>query len=279
MTALNDILVIIVLYKQQLFESSSYKSLLKNVTDTKIDLFVYDNSPQEIEQDIIPLSTEKFTIKYERNISNAGVSLAYNKGAEYAHSLGKKWLLLFDQDTDVSQDFLSVLLQDINLFMQEHIFVPRLFDNNIQLSPCRYYFARGFPYKKEQISGLQSIEKKNLLNSCLCVRLDVFLQLGGYSENVPLYYSDFVFIDKYRRHFKTFVLIDVSIQHKMAGLSINQEQVVRTFELFCIGAKCAGRVQPKYKFYYFVNTLFRTFVLMFRYKKIVFFSVFIRNFL
>jgi GT2 family glycosyltransferase len=279
MTALNNILVIIVLYKQQLAESSSYKSLLKNVTDTKIDLFVYDNSPQEFEQDTIPFSTEKFNIKYERNLSNAGVSLAYNKGAEYARSLEKKWLLLFDQDTDIPQNFLSVLIQNINLFSQEHIFVPRLFDNNIQLSPCKYYFARGFPYKKEQISGLHSIEKKNLLNSCLCVRLDVFFQLEGYSEDVPLYYSDFVFTDKYRKHFKTFLLIDVSIQHKMAGISANREQMIKTFELFCIGAKLAGKVQPKYKFYYFVNTLFRCFVLMFKYKKTVFLTIFFRKFL
>ena len=281
MTVSNDILVIIVLYKQQLSESFSYKSLLKNVTslNTKIDLYVYDNSPQEFEQGVFPLSTEKFNIKYERNISNAGVSLAYNKGAEYARSLGKKWLLLFDQDTDIPKDYLSVLLQNINLFPQEHIFVPRLFDNGIQLSPCKYYFARGFPYKKEQVSGLHSIEKKNLLNSCLCVRLDVFLQLGGYSENVPLYYSDFVFIDKYRKYFKTFVLIDVSVQHKMAAISTNTEQMVKTFELFCIGAKYAGKAQQKYKFYYFIYSLLRTFLLMFRYKKTVFFTIFIRNFL
>ena len=278
---IEDIFAIIVLYKQKLSHSITFRKLenaLNTFENKRLDIFVYDNSPQEFEQDEVPSSMGMFNIKYERNISNAGISLAYNKGAEYAHSLGKKWLLLLDQDTDIPQNFLSVLLQNINRFTQEHIFVPQLVDNGMQISPCKYYFARGFLYKKEQALGLHFIRKKNLLNSCLCIRLDTFLQLGGYSEDVPLYYSDFVFIDKYRKHFKTFVLIDVSVQHKMASLSEDLEQVVKTFELFCIGAKCAAKEQPKYKSYYFVYSLIRSFVLVIRYKKTKFFSVFIRNF-
>jgi GT2 family glycosyltransferase len=278
---IKDILAIVVLYKQKLSNSATYVGLeeaLNLFENERLDVFVYDNSPQKFEQDAIPFSIGKFNIKYERNVSNAGVSLAYNKGAEYARALGKKWLLLFDQDSIVSNNFLFILLQSMNFFTQEHLFVPRLVDRGLQLSPCRYYFAKGFPYKKELTNGVYSIARKNLLNSCICIRLDVFLQLGGYFENIPLYYSDFVFIDKYRKYFKTFVLIDASIQHKMAALSTNLEQRVKTYELFCIGAKGAAKAQPKYRFYYFINTSLRGFVLILRNRKIAFLRAFIRNF-
>ena len=100
------------------------------------------------------------------------------------------------------------------------------------------------------------------------------MQLGGYNENVPLYYSDFVFFDKFRKKYSNFVLIDISIQHEMSALSINFEKAKKTHMLFCMGAKFAGMVNPKNRMYYFINSLVRSIILSIRYKKLDFFMDF-----
>ena len=92
------ILCVIVLYKCKLENSKSYQSLLQNNEET---IFVYDNSPisQEVHGE---------NIVYIHDSQNGGLSVAYNKAAQYARCNRFDWLLLLDQDTTF-QDRKSVV--------------------------------------------------------------------------------------------------------------------------------------------------------------------------
>jgi GT2 family glycosyltransferase len=274
------ILIIVVLYKKRLSESAIYKSLEQITWPSSkgIDLLVYDNSPAEfIQEEINPQG--KFVIKYIRDTSNSGVSKAYNEGALLAQTLQKKWVVFFDQDTLLPANFFTVLLDSIARHPEQVLFVPRLMANNIQLSPCRYLFAKGIPYKKEHPAGICTLKRKNLLNSCLCIRLDAFFHAGGYRDRVHLYYSDFVFINYFKKKYPTFFLLDVNIPHGMSALENGIQNQLRTFSLFCIGAREALIVEPGYAVFYFMHTLMRCCLLAWRYKHIRFVKIFLNYFL
>ena len=51
-----------------------------------------------------------FPIHYVHDPSNGGLAPAYNFALEHAESEGREWLLLFDQDTSLTVDFLVELV-------------------------------------------------------------------------------------------------------------------------------------------------------------------------
>ena len=92
----DETLVVIVLYKDLLAQSESFKSLSEAIPKSiRISLFVFDNSPT---RGALPHS-DAWDITYQHEPSNIGVSLAYNEAFKLASQLQKKWLLLADQDT------------------------------------------------------------------------------------------------------------------------------------------------------------------------------------
>lgn len=281
MINIEDIYIIIVLYKQRLSESLSYQNLRSNIVgiNTPIKLFIHDNSPVDFIQDIINPCQDGFSIQYERDYTNQGVSAAYNKGATQAKLLQKEWVLLFDQDTTISSNYLSLLVHTINIYAEEHLFAPRLISGKLQLSPCKYRLAKGVPYRYNLKAGKHSFTHKNLLNSGLCINTNAFLTVGGYSEKVRLYYSDFVFINRFKKKYPTFVVVDENIQHTMSALSDDSEKQIGTFRLFCTGAKEAAIEQPKYTLFYTLNTLLRSCVLTVRYKTLQFPIIFYKYYL
>ncbi len=64
-------------------------------------MILFDNSPKALEQ--VSLS---FPCKYRHAGRNVGTSGAYNYAMEFAEAKGSPWLLLLDEDTTVSAEFL-----------------------------------------------------------------------------------------------------------------------------------------------------------------------------
>lgn len=278
---MDSIQIIIVLYKKKISESATIKSLMQNVVGlgSKLDLFIYDNSPNDFIQENILNLSNIFNINYIRDTSNPGVSKAYNEGALYAQSMNKGWILLFDQDTFLPSDFISTLIKNLEDYPTQTLFAPRLIDSRLQISPCKYKYAKGFPYQKITTAGIHLLKGKNLLNSCLCIQLQAFSAVGGYRSNVQLYYSDFVFINFFKKVYSSFVLLDIDVIHSMSALEDNYQKQLQTYSLFCIGSRAALKEQPKYFVFYFLHSFMRCFLLCFRYKKVSFLAVFFNHFL
>ena len=115
----NDILIIIVLYNTKLLSSPSYCSLSGQISVDSF--FIFDNSPEPmISEDEVNTTG----VMYEHDRTNPGLGHAYNTGARIASKLGKKWILLADQDTIFSTDFFSFLHQCFsNAFVLSLIFI------------------------------------------------------------------------------------------------------------------------------------------------------------
>jgi GT2 family glycosyltransferase len=218
-----DILLIIVLYKVKLDGCTTFLTLAQSVSqmDKCVDLFVYDNSPESY-QDYTAEIFKNFIITYQHDPFNSGVSKAYNKGAEIARKMGKKWILLLDQDTIFPLNMISAYLSSIMEFPHETLFAPVMkFNEKKIISPCYFKFMRGFSVSQVN-AGLNSLDTYSVINCGMCIDVDAFHENGGYNEDIKLDFSDHDFIRRFRKNVSTsFIVIDLKVKHQLSSEAKN----------------------------------------------------------
>jgi GT2 family glycosyltransferase len=100
---LRELFIVVVLYKSRLEESRAIKSL-GDCIDGSVNLMVFDNSPsKQYENHNFKLG--KFNISYYSDEGNPGLSRAYNLALQLAGEAGLPWLLLLDQDTAFTKEY------------------------------------------------------------------------------------------------------------------------------------------------------------------------------
>lgn len=243
-STIHEILIVLVLYKTKLENSISFITLTDNIKsiNLQLDIFVYDNSPFPMNPIIDRQQTKisKFwNILYHHDPTNPGVSKAYNEGFKKAEKLNKKWLMLIDQDTKFAPDALEKYCLAVVENPDSVLFSPILtLKDGTVLSPCKYFFKRGFPFPSIDVVklGKQSIKNRLVLNSGMLINMDMFKELGGYNEKIRLDFSDCKFIDKYRKVRKYFVVVDTKCLHGFSDSDNNFEASYSRFALYCEGA-------------------------------------------
>jgi len=198
-TFYESVLPVVVLYKQSFSQSLTLQSLAQNLEALGItlDIVVYDNSPGP-DASALSFSWKALNVIYIPDVHNQGLSKAYNIAAVKAHRLKKRWLLLFDQDTQFPADFLQTYAIAVEENPDVNIFAPCLkLGNGIVFSPCIAKHKRGYP--PGNISpGKYSLYQYSPVNSGLLVRLNLFMEVGGYNEKVKVDFCDFQFLEKVR---------------------------------------------------------------------------------
>lgn len=232
---LNDILAVVVLYRKNLATTETFTSLSRSLQrlDSRLDLLVYDNSPEAAEA----LETDQqWHIHYRHDPTNPGVSKAYNEGYLLARQLGKKWLLLLDQDTCFPDESLATYCDSINGQPEIAVFAPVLKADEIICSPCRYRFRTGFPLKSLAV-GVHSFSGTALLNSGMLVQVAMFERCGGFDQRIRLDFADFVFNNRLRRHCESFFLLPLECRHGFSGVEkMSLAAALDRFRIFREGA-------------------------------------------
>ncbi len=281
-SVVRDFIVILVLYKCKLEESISFVSLSKILKyyELKLDLVIYDNSPNTI-----PTKNEKniqkyWNIYYVHDETNPGVSKAYNSGFKTAEKLGKKWIFLLDQDTTFQLDSLLKYCEAITLHKDIGLFAPVLLTKKQSIwSPCFYYLKKGHNFHKIDKYGLQSIKNKSLLNSGLIISTSVYKRVGGYQETIPLDFSDHKFIDNYRKYYDNFVLVNTKCIHGISSeIKENSENALSRFTYYCQGARNSIETTTD-AILFLVNTFLRMVKLTIKFRNYQFFIIFYQKFL
>ena len=237
---LDETLAVLVLYKTPMSESITYKSLSESLTrhNLTLDWFVYDNSPTNS-----VASTPKSNVTFRLDPTNPGVSKAYNAGFSMAASLGKKWLLLLDQDTHFPIDSIENYHAGLIAFPQENCFVPQLTDRMGVISPFKFRLGNGFRLSSV-MAGIQNFHKLHVVNSGFMISVSAFRQANGYDENFPLDFSDYAFIERIRTINPTFVLLPLSANHQHSSLQqISADEELKRFKHF---VSAANRFKKKY---------------------------------
>lgn len=218
---LNETLAVLVLYKTPLSESTTFVSLTKalKIENTRLDLFVYDNSPGAQLITDFPF----WNIFYCHDPTNPGVSKAYNEGFKKAKEIGKKWLLLLDQDDVYSESSILHYRTAVNENIECNIFAPVVMvKGSVICSPFRMRFGGGWRIKGIK-PGPHALSQFLLINSGLLISVSAFEKAGGYEEKFPLDFSDLDFIKRLRMEYDQFVVIPTTVQHSFA---INSKQTL-----------------------------------------------------
>ncbi|HCW08375.1 MAG TPA: hypothetical protein DGG95_13525 [Cytophagales bacterium] len=227
---LDDILIVLVIYQTEINSSLAYLTLTAALRSSQRrgNIFIYDNSLNA--QTILPNASAE--IQYVHDASNPGVSKAYNRGFQKAKQLGKKWLLLADQDTRFPGNIFSEYQNCIENFRSQ-IVVPLLLDHIGFVSPFKFWLGGGERVTNLSGSSEMSIHDFFFHNSGLLISIDRFEQAGCYDENLPLDFSDMAFVMKLRRWNNIFLLSNVVCEHQLAtSASANFSERLKRFKSY-----------------------------------------------
>lgn len=224
------ILYVIVLYGCRLEESTAFKTLLFSHRDVYKDVFVYDNSPNS--------QTTTINVgQYICDTRNGGLGKAYNTAFRYAMQKGYQWMLLTDQDTFFPTNAKDCYKKAIDEHPLCPMIVPRhAIISGKYISPTPYRMYTSHICKSTPI-GITKFSDVCPINSGILLTVESFSRVGGYAENIWLDFSDIAFIEKYRKTYPKFYIMDnMTCLQNFSGIETDKEKV---FHRFCIYLECA----------------------------------------
>jgi len=212
-----SILAVIVLYQRPAFQSVAVSSLFQ-ILNTNFELakhfsvVLYDNSLEPNN----PAMRADFPVHYVHDPANGGLASAYNFALARAESEQRGWLLLFDQDTSTTREFLSELMESIAvLYAQAGVgaIVPKLLVGGSIFSPEEHFlhqlrrqYQRSNQMATKDVLGLQQ-RQLNAYNSGATIRVSALRAIGGFPPEFWLDYLDHaVFSRLFASGFRIFVM-------------------------------------------------------------------------
>lgn len=271
------ILPVVVIYKKELAESDSIVSILKADNDNTISEFVvYNNSPAEI---TIPDYFMGVKVHVINDYKNSGVSKAYNKALEIANELNYSHLLLLDQDTLFPENAIKIYLESVKKYKEINLFAPILETKQGAIcSPLRYKFHRGFVV--DSITpGEYKLDCYSPINSGMLLNVNAARKCGGYNEDVYLDFSDFQFIERFKKDNTFFIVLPLSLLQDFSGDEVNEKKLLDRFAIYCACAKKCERNSFWDDVIYFLMVLARTSKLAIKTGNLVFFKCFINKYI
>ena len=188
-------------------------------------LVLYDNSAQP-QGHAMPA---EFPVHYVHDPSNGGLARAYNFALARAESEEREWLLLFDQDTLPTPDFLFELLQSAtSLHGQGRVaaIVPKLLVNGTVYSPATHFLdvlrQQFSPPTANTYDGLLGVQegRLNVYNSASTLRVSAVREMGGFPEEFWLDYLDHtVFQTLFVKGYRIYVM-RASLKHDQSDADL-----------------------------------------------------------
>ncbi len=224
-----------VLYNCELSQSHSVSSLFRILNENPelakhFSLVLYDNSPQP--QTLAMPAV--FPTHYVHDPSNGGLASAYNFALARAESEKREWLLLLDQDTSLTRDFLFELLAAANSLHDSPevaAIVPKLLVNGIVHSPAIPFIEqmrRQFQPPKQPI-GQDVVgvlpQQMCAYNSGSTFRVSALRSVGGFPMEFWLDFLDHAVFDAlsatgYRIYVMLAMLVHESSYSDIGSMSI-----------------------------------------------------------
>jgi GT2 family glycosyltransferase len=236
------ILAVLVLYRIAPEQSSTFSTLvhsLSKLSSTFVRCIVYDNSP---EAHLVPVTP--FPCEYRHDPSNPGLAAAYQAALDQAQLAGIPWLLLLDQDTVLTTEYLAELMRTADELEQRNVIaaiVPKLMQDGIVLSP-HWPHGAGESKPFSDRSGLLEPDIC-VYNSGALLRVESVLACGGFPQDFPLDYLDHaMFASLHARGGRVF-LLSVSLLHHLDSKAANMGYDLKT------SVRLQGMLLAESKFY------------------------------
>ena len=265
---------IIVLYNRNFFDTVIYKTVIsKNLNNSCISFLVYDNSlsPQTQPDEISAIGGSYFHDK-----DNSGVSAAYNKGAELATQIGDiDFLLLLDQDTLFEDDYLEKIQLAVIQNPNCNLFAPSIiYGKNKPFSPVKMS-VRGVKGVNLE-PGEYNLRDYPPVNSGACIKLSVFIKIGGYNNKIRLDFADFDFFSRLEKISPLYRLINSYAVQSFSNEETDKNKLMQRFAFFIEGSKYAFK-NTLIRKYVVISVLKHTLALTMRFKTFDYIRILIRS--
>ncbi|WP_447744759.1 glycosyltransferase [Pseudomonas nicosulfuronedens] len=228
--------IVLVVYKQSLADSESFRSLLDNwalLSEQDIELIIHDNSPTA---QPLPAMGGEMPVRYHHDASNPGLAAAYNLALHSASQRGSDWLLLLDQDTHLDTGYFHELLRLTQEPAPRYAcLLPRVSDGQRQISPVNCRKVRAQPHSH---AGSTCVPI-SAINSGACWRVCWLATSGGFNPDFPLDYLDHWAFHHALSQGQQLYVMDCEIRQ---NLSISQRNQVST-------ARYQSIYESEYRFY------------------------------
>lgn len=227
----------IVLYKEELQSSITFTSLIESITinlensNEKISLLVYDNTNRVIgeKENKDYIYNENIKVHYFTDNQNNGLPYAYNFFVDIADKLGKKWIVLLDQDTELPKDIFAKYLHADD---EKMVHCPLVFSNGSLMSPSYYKNYRSSLMEVPEKSSF-SLKNVSCINSGLMINVEFFQKIGGYNSKLFLDFCDHDFIEKIKKNkIEQLGIIDTRLIQEFSAVTNTKEQALYRYSLF-----------------------------------------------
>ena len=231
------ITAVVVLYQRAPAKSEALVSLQQIFAAdlslaARFSLLLYDNSP-------LPHSIEgvQADCVYVHDPENAGLATAYNYALDRASQKRSEWLLLLDQDTTLTAEYIHSLLHATLKYESDltvSSIVPLIEMDGRLYSPeenffyhVRHQFPRMqyFPVAREA-RGLQK-RPLNAYNSGAAIRVSTLKQIGGFPVDFRVDYLDHAVFHKLYLEGRFMVILPVVLQQKLSHKDLNDVSLER----------------------------------------------------
>jgi len=218
------ILAVMVLYQTPLTDSETIRGLCEAFRSRpelaeSYQIVVWDNSPEPLLNVDLPIP-----FVYRHSQYNAGVSGAYNSAMRHALECGCEWMLLLDQDTAVTAEFLSTMQRhcsEVDRRGQVAAIAPTVRVRDVVVSPRKQLFNHHGSYPLGE-SGIAEGEAFAINSGCL-MRVRALEAIGGFSVDFWLDYSDmYVFHQFFLGGLKVWRVADAELEHDLSVMDYDR---------------------------------------------------------
>lgn len=202
-----------------------------------LEVIIVDNGSENEELEILRSDRSHLSVKYLQK--NMGFGYAINRGVELARG---RDLVILNSDVEITDFSLQTLLREFAFANIHALWSPNLFDSdgNNQLASLpklgRWPFwiqfsvfgeAVNYLSRKLGISNIRQTREDDqvsyLYGTCLIVKKEDFVRVGGFDEKYFLYFEDLDFCDRFRKIFGKNIWLKSRSQiiHQARGSSAN----------------------------------------------------------
>lgn len=198
-----SIVSVIVVYNKKVEESITCKNIMRTCQES-VEILIVDNSTNDFNNREYCINKG---IRYISMDGNKGLSKAYNAAIDACKD--KDVIILFDDDTEVTEEYFREVHKYLQKYPEVDIFAPTIYgQDGVIYSPNKYNFMRNNFISSMNMEIPQ--DKFNAIASCLVIRMRVF---ENYRFNEKLFVDQVdqnFFYDQRKLHRK-FKKMDVKI--------------------------------------------------------------------
>jgi GT2 family glycosyltransferase len=188
---------------------------------SQIEILVHDNSPQRQELVFNALEAKgNIRLEYHHTPENPGLAHAYNFALKRAGERDLPWLLLLDQDTCPTRQFLNELLAALqqNRAHRPCAFVPQLVQGDLVLSP--QFVGRVFYRRMPRGFSGFTPESVVAFNSAACISVEDLISIGGFPPEFWLDYLDHMVFHSLQQESGRVFVLNSRLEHSLSMVDI-----------------------------------------------------------